>query len=308
MEISHLVGNLLENISEDDLLRHLTKATFYELWAWEVLLNALEVKKKSDLLTLEDNLVWNYFAVATMYEQNQPYDKWVREEIMKTLEEECSCARFKHSIIKEAFRLGFYPMSITLWDTDFLTIRHHLIKTIITFDQLHIPKNTARYIRNGFANYTMTFNRDFHQCLHALTEAYPETWLCPKLVEAFETIHTTPTPYVSIDSVEIWNEKGELVAGEVGFITGNVYASLSGFHKERNIGTVQMSLLGLFLKHNGFAYWDLGMSLPYKYRYGAVDCDRQQQAALWAKRKKTRNILPTTAISLGELWARCNDR
>ena len=52
-----------------------------------------------------------------------------------------------------------------------------------------------------------------------------------------------------------------------------------------------MALLGHFLFENGFAYWDLGMSIPYKYRYGAFDADRTEQESRWKLLNSNRNEL-----------------
>ena len=102
----------------------------------------------------------------------------------------------------------------------------------------------------------------------------------------------------AVDSVEIWHD-GKIVAGEIGFRTGTAYASLSGFHTEDNIGHVQMAVLGLWLRENGFAFWDLGMSLPYKYRYGAADYDRDEQEKMMDKINGTKIIsFPSEEIPL----------
>lgn len=305
MEFETIIKTLLQNNTEEDLVIRLLIASSVnldELLIWELLLYAVKIEKNADFLLLDEKLAENSRVMTDEFKKQQIYNTYIQQQIMEIMEEETVCSQFKVSLIKEAFRLGLFPMSVNIWNTDFLTFRHHSIKTIITFDQLHIPKKTGPYIRKDFSRYTMTFNRDFHRCMQALTDTYKETWLCPKLIQAYEEIHQRPTRHVSVDSIEIWNAEGDLVAGEIGFMTGNTYASLTGFHKEKNIGTVQMSLLGLYLKNNGFAYWDLGMSIPYKYRFGAIDCDREQQSLLWSRRKKTRNAFPEGSWNLLELW------
>ena len=68
--------------------------------------------------------------------------------------------------------------------------------------------------------------------------------------------------------------EGVLAAGEFGMAAGRVYKSYSGYFKEKNAGTVQMILTSRWLEENGFAFWDLGMPLPYKLTLGAREISR----------------------------------
>jgi Leu/Phe-tRNA-protein transferase len=63
--------------------------------------------------------------------------------------------------------------------------------------------------------------------------------------------------------------EGRLVAGEFGAAAGRVYTSYSGYHDEDSAGSVQLVLTGRWLRDAGFAFWDLGMDLPYKRSLGA---------------------------------------
>ena len=180
----------------------------------------------------------------------------------------------------------------------FPTFKYHLSKCIITFDKLHISRNVKKYITKYFSDYTIAFNRDFRQTISKLQASYEDTWLCDDLCRVFEEINSRPDETTAVDSVEIWHD-GKIVAGEIGFRTGTAYASLSGFHTEDNIGHVQMAVLGLWLRENGFAFWDLGMSLPYKYRYGAADYDRDEQEKMMDKINGTKIIsFPSEEIPL----------
>lgn len=212
------------------------------------------------------------------------------EYVLEVLEESGICPCFDENVIRESLYRGFYTMALPLFGKSFLYVKYHKNKLIIKPKDFHIPKNFNR-LQRRFENYTMTFNKDFDKTIDTLIKVYPETWLTPELVQAFKNIHKNSDNKVSIDSVEIWNEKGELVAGEIGFITKSAYASLSGFHLEKDTGTYQMCLLGKYLFKNGFKYWDLGMSLPYKYRYGAKDKTRKEQEKLWNKLPDTKKNL-----------------
>ncbi len=279
----------------EDTKAYLTSLDLPDTWAIVVAIIGVELHGVDSLKTLRSDLEFVYEDVKKDLDPENYFDKAVGD----TVQEDAVSFVFDNELIRESMKCGFYPMSITVDGCNLLTVRYHLSKCVITFDKLHIPHNTARYIRNNFADYVLTFNRDYTGCIKAVLEAYPDNWLCPELLNEFEDIFRNPDSCVSMNSVEIWHD-GKLVAGEIGFITGNVYASLTGFHREKNIGTVQMSVLGLYLKENGFAYWDLGMSIPYKYRYGACDCDRDEQERLMSTIQKDRLEFTKREIPLVE--------
>jgi Leu/Phe-tRNA-protein transferase len=108
-----------------------------------------------------------------------------------------------------------------------------------------------------------------------LTEKYLDT-LCKtqSLHENFQMI----AAYIEEDST--------IIAGELGYIIGNTYTSLSGFSSRekhyQNYGTVQLVLLAKFLEEHGFAFWNLGQSyMPYKFHLGARQYERSAFLKLW---------------------------
>lgn len=244
-----------------------------------VLMNGFEIENSESFEDFDSKLkIVHDFLKKFVLDADYRLDEYVLE----VLEESGVYPCFNEEIIRESLYRGFYTMGLPLFGKSFLFVKYHLNKLIIKPKDFHIPKNFNR-LQKRFIHYTMTFNIDFDKTIDTLVKVYPETWLTPELVQAFKNIHKNPDDKVSLDSVEIWDEKGELIAGEIGFITKSAYASLSGFHLEKDTGTYQMCLLGKYLFENGFAYWDLGMSLPYKYRYGAKDTNRKQQEKLWKK-------------------------
>lgn len=280
--------------------------------------NAVKITEPAMLGNLRNLLEDNFDENAFFLNERDPLECAVKE----TLFEEAVCDEFNEAIIRKAFELGYYPMSIRKRITkrseikhtelpmefinelagkelyrNFLTMKYHSNKLIIQFENLHITKKLKGWLNGKFADYTITFNKNFDLCIYELLKAYPETWLTPDLVEQYRNIHKNPDSRVSVDSVEIWHN-GKLVAGEIGFITHNAYASLSGFHNEDDIGTAQMCVLGLFLKNHGFAYWDLGMELEYKYRYGAASCSRDEQESLFATLSENKLTFPKDEIKL----------
>ncbi len=280
------------------------------------------IESVGDLDDLERKLVENHKSCDCTVGLKE-----VDDYIFETIEEDAVCTDFKEDIIRKALSLGFYPMSMEKMVTTeeelmqykdqlsnvkkvrggvyawrhFMTIRHHLKKMIVDFNEFKFPKKTRRYVRQQFGDYTLTFNKNFDLCAQTLIAQYDETWVVPPLLDVLKKIHDNPDDEVSVDSVELWNKEGELVAGELGFITHNAYASLCGFHIEDNSGTVQMAALGTWLKENGFAYWDLGMEMEYKYVYGAICMGRCAQREYYDRLSPKRVALPSTEFKIKDL-------
>ncbi|MCQ2579708.1 MAG: leucyl/phenylalanyl-tRNA--protein transferase family protein [Treponemataceae bacterium] len=269
-----------------------------DIFAMMIYDNAAKITHPEQLDDLRNILEDNFMENCYLFNEADPLEYAVKN----TVYDEAVSDDFDESIIRRALELGYYPMSMKkrvtkiaeLKENDFenlrnkgkkkeqkffrnfMTIKYHANKLIIPFDKLHVSKKLKAWLNGKFADYTLTFNKAYDQCMEELLKAYPETWLTDDLLKSFKAIHETPDEKVSIDSVELWHD-GKLVAGEIGFTTRNAYASLSGFHNADDVGTVLMCILGLFLKNNGYAYWDLGMELEYKYRFGAISCTRDEQ-------------------------------
>ncbi|CAD7945721.1 unnamed protein product [Amoebophrya sp. A25] len=70
-----------------------------------------------------------------------------------------------------------------------------------------------------------------------------------------------------------------LVAGEIGYTTGGIYTSCTGFYdtKYSGAGSAQLLLLGQLLAERGYQIWDLGMSMRYKEEVlGASEVSRTE--------------------------------
>ena len=84
----------------------------------------------------------------------------------------------------------------------------------------------------------------------------------------------------------ILREKGEAVAGEIGYIIGRTYTSLSGFSSREkaynHYGTAQLVLLAQHLEKESFDFWNLGQPyMSYKLSLGAKIYDRHSFLKRW---------------------------
>jgi Leu/Phe-tRNA-protein transferase len=83
-------------------------------------------------------------------------------------------------------------------------------------------------------------------------------------------------------------ENDTLIAGELGYIIGRTYTSLSGFSSSEkeynNYGTAQLILLAQYLEESGFVFWNLGqVYMTYKLDLGAKIYERASFLKRWFK-------------------------
>jgi Leu/Phe-tRNA-protein transferase len=163
------------------------------------------------------------------------------------------------------------------------------------FDELH----ESRTVRRLIPRYEL--RRDFGPCpgekaenpggfediLERCACRHGEDWLSPPLRETFLALYRKPLwgggetgagreqsggpsrpAAPRMVSFGLCRE-GRLVAGEFGVLAGRIYTSYSGYYDEDSAGSVQLALTGRWLRDAGFAFWDLGMDIPYKRSLGA---------------------------------------
>jgi hypothetical protein len=97
---------------------------------------------------------------------------------------------------------------------------------------------------------------------------------------------------------------GMVVAGELGFLVGTTYTSLTGAYTMDGAGTVQLAVLQALLHLSGVTVWDLGMAMGYKKRVlGAGMIPRRQWMQLVAA-AASKKITPRydPALSGGEAF------
>lgn len=82
-----------------------------------------------------------------------------------------------------------------------------------------------------------------------------------KYFETMKKASLDPKINFRVVSIELYDEDEgiqRLIAGEIGYLIGRVYTSLSGFYELPDAGTVQLVCLGRWLELKGYAFWSLG--------------------------------------------------
>ncbi|MGK5094165.1 hypothetical protein WDW89_19390 [Deltaproteobacteria bacterium TL4] len=186
-------------------------------------------------------------------------------------EEFCFSYSFDPDFVAAIGYHGYLPMAMSQEDQHLLLIKLHQQRCVLQFDKLHI----SRTVKKRSRQYDFSVDQAFEQCIEQIIVQHHNNWLHPPLVQTLvELFHHHQYP-IKTHSFELWSEN-RLVAGEIGFVAGACYTSLSGFYCQNSAGSIQLCASGALLQKSGFAFWDLGMELPYKLTLGAVSVPRHQ--------------------------------
>jgi Leu/Phe-tRNA-protein transferase len=231
-------------------------------------------------------------------------------------EEFCLALDFSPPFIARLMAAGFLVMSIVPEDGPpddvVLLPEMHLERSVLFFKDLHESRTVKRLVPryelrvDGLGPETKPglkpgAERDgrflFDTILERCARVHGEGWLTPALRRGFHALRKAQSPgkdgrplfspAPSMVSFGLFRE-GRLVAGEFGVAVGRVYTSYSGYRDENSAGTVQLILTGRLLRDRGFAFWDLGMVLPYKEGLGARTLSRREFLERFLGAQKTR--------------------
>ena len=189
----------------------------------------------------------------------------------------------------ELARAGFISTTYDTEDGLILLPELQYNYAILDFKNLHISKKVKKLMDES--SYEFSINSRFNEVLEKFSSQHKYNWLKEDYVELLKNLHvkSDEKSNFKIISVElVCKTSDELIAGEVGYIIGKTYTSLSGFSsrekKYANYGTLQLVLLSKYLENNGFEFWNLGHPhMEYKQRLGCVKHSRIEFLKRWDK-------------------------
>ncbi|NOR57363.1 MAG: hypothetical protein GQ474_02455 [Sulfurimonas sp.] len=158
---------------------------------------------------------------------------------------------------------------------------------ILDFKDLHISKKVKKLL--SYDSYTFSINNRFHEVLKNICSQHKYNWLKEEYLELLKDLYSRADEIkgFKLISAEVISKDADVViAGEVGYIIGTTYTSLSGFSlkekKYNNYGNLQLVLLARFLEKNGFSFWNLGHShMQYKQKLGCKTYERSEFLKRW---------------------------
>ncbi|DAB28336.1 MAG TPA: hypothetical protein CFH78_03080 [Sulfurimonas sp. UBA10385] len=161
---------------------------------------------------------------------------------------------------------------------------------VLDFQNLHISSKVKKLMCKN--SYEFLINSRFNEVLQEISLQHKYNWLKDEYAQLLKNLHNDKNNNFKIISVElVCKNSGELIAGEVGYIIGKTYTSLSGFSskekKYTNYGTLQLVLLSKYLQNNNFEFWNLGHPhMQYKQKLGCEIYNRSEFLQRWYKATK----------------------
>lgn len=165
---------------------------------------------------------------------------------------------------------------------------------ILDFKNLHISKKVQKLLNKR--DFRLNINKNVKETLLQLSNYHEDCWLRGKYFDLIKRLNhfnhkTIDFKLVGIELKDLQNDK--IVAGELGYIIGSTYTSLTGFcsksKKYNNCGTLQLVLLAQYLQEKKFSFWNLGhANMDYKLKLGANTYSREDFLKRWIKQTKKR--------------------
>lgn len=158
---------------------------------------------------------------------------------------------------------------------------------VLHFNDVHISKKVKTLLHKN--EFILTKNQHFKEVLESIDRYHKNSWLNHQYTKMLHEIKKNHFENFELVSFELLDTKnGALVAGEVGYIIGKTYTSLSGFFQREkcynNWGKLQLVVLSQYLEKNNFDFWNLGHAcLLYKIDFGAKVYPRKEFLSLWQK-------------------------
>lgn len=151
---------------------------------------------------------------------------------------------------------------------------------VLCFKDLHISHSLKKFLKKEI--FTVTFNQDFSKVImncafsphrkNQKGEKSNETWITNDLALAYIEMHYAGHAY----SVEVWNQKNELVGGLYGVSINKFFSGESMFFIEPNASKVALVTLMHHLHKQGIDWIDTQMATPLLKSMGAKEIPRKE--------------------------------
>lgn len=187
---------------------------------------------------------------------------------------------FEPNFIAYLWKSGFLPIACSITSPTrnelfILLPKLHLKRSVIMGPAVgSISRSDRKRIRR--LGPLISIDCSLDRVITGIQAQHSNSWLCPELVAAFRKLHDQPCCGVGLHSIELWDQEGNLIAGELGYSFQGYYCSLSGFRTVSGSGKIQLLALSMLLHRHGIHMWDLGMDMDYKQDLGSVGMQRKE--------------------------------
>lgn len=171
----------------------------------------------------------------------------------------------------EAYRKGIFP-----WHMDHMPLPWFCPdpRAILEFADLRVPASLKRAQNKRQFSFTIdkAFRRVIQECSRAQRQGQKGTWITPAFVERYTELHKAGMA----QSVEAWDEAGNLVGGIYGVDAGGVFCGESMFYKRPNASKLALLFLIDHLRSRGSTWMDIQVMTPHMKMLGAKEIPRRE--------------------------------
>jgi len=193
----------------------------------------------------------------------------------------------------ESAYAGFISTCLNMDGADTLFPEIQPNYAILDWDNLIISKKVKKltesqvFLNNAFY---VRLNVSLDDIVNKISDYHKDNWLSDKYAELLHRliVYNDKKRDFHIVTVELCNSiDNEIIAGEIGYVIGATYTSLTGFcnknnKKYNNFGKLQLVLLAKTLQYHGYHFWNLGHPyMNYKVELGAQITSRQHFLKKW---------------------------
>ena len=179
-------------------------------------------------------------------------------------------------------KAGFIAVTGWFEEEELLLPEIQFAYTLLDFKDLHISRKVRKLLKQK--NLRIEIGTALDEVAEGIEGAHRNNWLTPRYLSMLKETAEKDANF-RVVSVTL-KEDEKLIAGEIGYIIGRTYTSLSGFCRREkayyHYGTAQLVLLAQYLEENGFAFWNLGQPyMSYKFALGAKVYERSEFLTRW---------------------------
>ena len=179
-------------------------------------------------------------------------------------------------------KAGFIAVTDQYEEQELLLPEIQYTYAVLDFEDLHISKKVKNLLTKK--NLHLEVTQELDEVVSLINASHKNCWLSPAYLKILNETKGLDANF-NLISIGI-REDNVLVSGEIGYVIGKTYTSLSGFSSRKkcysNYGTAQLVLLAQYLQASGFAFWNLGQPyMSYKLALGAKIYDRKEFLVRW---------------------------
>jgi Leu/Phe-tRNA-protein transferase len=179
-------------------------------------------------------------------------------------------------------RAGFIAVTERHHEGELLLPELQRSYAVLDFEHLHVTRHARRILRRDHPK--LHVGVVLRPTAERIRTYHRHAWLTPRYERTLEAINRSDLP-MHVIAMTLYHDQ-QPVAGEIGYIIGRTYTSLSGYSSRdkryRHYGMVQLIQTARWLQRHGFAFWNLGQPyMPYKFTLGAREYPREVFLRRW---------------------------